>query len=191
MFRFKQSLITAAGLSLVISLLALVTPTRTQGQGGNQQPLSVSVVNTDSRPVPVREVGDPARQAVQVQSACVIASFQPFLGCTPADHYTVPAGKRLVIEYASLKAFLPPGQAAVMGIETILNNEPVKHSLPQTPAVVTTNPLLGDGSLNVVTTGQQMRIYGDGSVTVKAERTGDTGSATFIFTISGYLVDVP
>jgi len=50
MFKLKNSLVAVAGLSLVtglIALMALITPTRThgQGQGGNQQPLNVNVVN--------------------------------------------------------------------------------------------------------------------------------------------------
>jgi hypothetical protein len=45
MSKIKNSLVVFARLSLVIGLIALITPTRTQGQRGNQPPLNVNVVN--------------------------------------------------------------------------------------------------------------------------------------------------
>src|SRR5947207_4073698 len=101
MFKLKQSLIAFAGLLLLISLIAAVSPSSTRGQGnsGNAPPpFNVNVVNTPlpvtgtisvgnlgDAPLPVRDVDNPARQPVQFE----------FNGL---NDYQVPAGKRLVIE---------------------------------------------------------------------------------------------
>src|SRR6266498_1313751 len=55
MYKFKNSLIAFGGLSLLIGAIALVTPHRTQGQGGDTvgPPKPVKVVNTPAEPVPV------------------------------------------------------------------------------------------------------------------------------------------
>src|SRR6266498_1651362 len=55
MYKFKNSLIAFGGLSLLIGAIALVTPHRTQGQGGDTvgPPKPVKVINTPAEPVPV------------------------------------------------------------------------------------------------------------------------------------------
>src|SRR5258705_5523548 len=55
---------------------------------------SVQIGNTVDIPVRVRNVND-AIQSVQATASCLTSA----LGCLPTI-YTVPAGKRLVIEYA-------------------------------------------------------------------------------------------
>ena len=52
MFKLKQSLIAIAGMLLVVGLVALLIPAKMKGQGGNQQPLNVKVVNPADAPVP-------------------------------------------------------------------------------------------------------------------------------------------
>ena len=64
--------------------------------------IPVTVKNTPSDPVPVRpvRVDEPFQQAFDL-------AFADGEGLAISS-YTVPANKRLVIEYASLAAYLPP-----------------------------------------------------------------------------------
>ena len=110
MFSFRKSFAVLAGLALIVGLAALFTPTSTQGQGksGNAPPArdvivvntplpvtgTVSVSNLGSNPLPVRDVDNPARQPFQATLE------EPPVGAPPRV-VTVPAGKRLVIEYVS------------------------------------------------------------------------------------------
>jgi len=111
--------------------------------------------------------------------------------------YTVPAGKRLVIEYASMHVCVLPGQAATLSIATIVDSQSAFHHLNGTP------PAAGPGTVAIgcnpgvasseVAVGQQVKIYADGGTGVVAtgSRNSTVGSASFQFTISGYLVSVP
>jgi hypothetical protein len=185
MSKIKNSLVAFAGLSLVIGLIALITPTRTQGQGGaNQQPLNVNVINTTDAPVPVREVENPAYDPIQVG----LQEADP--GVIP--NFTVPAGKRLVIEYVSAQV----SQA---------NCDFVRYSLTTTVQGVSLEHLfflqvvgLSVSSTKMFGLSQQTRIYADPNTEVILKRridstTGGCGFGVTLpqFRISGYLVNTP
>jgi hypothetical protein len=152
---------------------------------------SVLIDNTVGDPVRVRNVND-ANQPVQAQASCLTTA----LGCLPTI-YTVPAGKRLVIEYASMRVCILPGQSATLEIATTVGGQSASHYLNGTP------PAAGPGTVAIgcnsgtpsseVATGQQVRIYADAGtgVVVTGSRNGNVGTASFHFSISGYLVDVP
>jgi hypothetical protein len=139
---------------------------------------NVQVTNTPS----VRDADNPTRQPVQASAICEANNV---IGCLPLI-YTVPAGKRLVIEFASMDASLPVGQAAQLAIQTTVGGETVTHHLPLTPPAVS---FQGQGA---AASGQQVRLYADAGtgVTVDGTRNIATGTAFFNFSISGYLVDV-
>jgi hypothetical protein len=84
---------------------------------------SVLIDNTVGDPVRTRNVND-AIQPVQAKAQCSTDT----LGCLPTI-YTVPAGKRLVIEYASMSACILPGQAAALSISTIVAGTLATHYL--------------------------------------------------------------
>ena len=106
MKQIKNSAVAVVGLFVVFFAVAALIPALTQGQKSNVAPppptFDVKVVNTTAEPVPVagtvnvanavanpiavRDVDNPARQPVQIN-----------------ESYTVPEGKRLVIEYVSLE----------------------------------------------------------------------------------------
>ncbi len=153
----------------------------------------VLIDSTVGNPVRVRNVND-AIQPVQAKASCT--SPAGTIGCGPANIYTVPAGKRLVIEYASMAACMLPGQTVQSSVATNLGGAYVTHFL-NTP-----QPTAGPGSSaigcnvapsSLTAVGQQLRLYADAGTAVLAgaDRTSNLGSSSFEFTISGYLVDVP
>jgi len=155
---------------------------------------SVNVNSSVANPVRVRSVND-AIQPVQASVSCTSPSNT--IGCGPATIYTVPTGKRLVIEYASMDACLLPGQTVELSIYTTLGSAFTRHYVNISP------PAAGPGVTNIgcnlpaassiTTVGQALRLYADAGTTVDVEgdRNAIAGSANLHFTISGYLVDVP
>ena len=191
MNHIKNSLIAFGALTLFIGSFVLSVPRPTQGQGGDPvgPPKPVNVVNTptvqisnpDVAPVPVRDVDNPARQPVHTNVFCIANST---LGCDETI-YTVPAGKRLVIEYASMLAEIPVGQVASWTISTFVGGRLERHRFPQTP------PSVAFHNVNATESGQQVRIYADPGTNVNAGGIPNSGSGPFTFIISGHLVDVP
>ena len=110
MKKFKNSLIALTGLTSIIGLIALVTPISGRGQGSDAPPTrDVNVVNTVANPALVRDVGVPLRTPVQISVNVLIHG--PELSAEE-EVYTVPEGKRLVIEHAALVCdTLDPGNA--------------------------------------------------------------------------------
>jgi hypothetical protein len=152
----------------------------------------VIVDNPVTDPVRVRSVND-ALQPIAVTAFC---TSQASIGCSPSVFYQVPAGKRLVIEYASFRVCVLPGQATGMSIRTTVGGNLVTHYLDSAPASA------GPGSFNLACNagastfaqrGQQVRLYADAGtfVGVEGDRDSPVGSAAFTLAISGYLVDVP
>jgi hypothetical protein len=153
---------------------------------------SVLIDNTVGDPVRVRNVND-AIQPVQASSDCTQVQA---LGCQPTI-YTVPASKRLVIEYASMSLCALPGISAQLSITTTVGGVTTTHFVNILP------PAAGPGTANIgcnsgtpssfTAVGQQVRLYADAGtpVLMDGDRTNTAGKANFSFSISGYLVDVP
>ena len=101
--------------------------------------------------------------------------------------YVVPADKRLVVEYASLFAYLPTsGQSMFIRILTSVDGDNAFHNL----AVRQREDY---GVLKQFDAGHVVKIYADPGTTVqiKVGRTPFTGPANANLTLSGHLVDVP
>ncbi len=154
---------------------------------------SVFVNNPVGNPVRVRDVND-AQQPVQANADCTSAAGT--IGCG-INLYTVPQGKRLVIEYASVSTCSLPGQIAVMSLLTTVGGSTTSHFVPSTPPA----PSPGSNAIgcngvtpsSISSFGQQLRIYADPSSTigVEVDRDSNVGNASYTVTMSGYLVDVP
>lgn len=134
--------------------------------------------------------------AIQPVQASITSCNSPTIGCGPATIYTVPAGKRLVIEYASMSACMLQGQSATLTIFTTVNSGFVGHLVNVAPAAGPGTPNIGCNSpaaSSITAVGQQVRLYADPGTTVGVEglRNSNTGTVDFSFSISGYLVDVP
>jgi hypothetical protein len=122
---------------------------------------------------------------VQVMGQCDMAGNA--VACN-AVLYTVPAGKRLVIEYASMEAALPVGQTARMGIQILIGGSHFTHTLPMTAP---TQPGFFTGA-HYTSVAQKVRIYVDEGQTVRAwvqRSDGSNGSGSAKFAISGYQRD--
>jgi len=112
-------------------------------------------------------------------------------GCT-SDIYTVPSGKRAVVEYASVIASLPVDNGVRVSVRTTLDSVEVNHQLYGSEV----SPVSVIGDRRGMTAGQVVRLYADPETTIRM--TGGTlGSSTagidvsVEFTISGHLVDMP
>jgi hypothetical protein len=164
MFKFKCYLWAAAGLLMLVGVLSLISPKRALAAIGY---------------TPVRDVDQPARQAVQLSGGAF--SFGGGTGSS-ALVYTVPSGKRLVIETVGCLIELPPGQTGSMSILLTLNGQQTIYFLPAT--------LIGNNGWAAT---QSVRLYADSGTIVeltinRSSNSGDgSGSASF----SGYLVNMP
>jgi hypothetical protein len=96
--------------------------------------------------------------------------------------FDVPKDKCLVIEYISGEAYMPTGQKALFGIITTAGGTEVRHYLG-------THELAAFGASDYYWVSRPAHIYADPgtTVTLRADRDADTGTATFRMSISGRL----
>jgi hypothetical protein len=94
--------------------------------------------------------------------------------------FSVPAGRRLVVEFVDASIEAPPGQQVPLFFETEVGGSNVQHRLITVP-----QPLLAVVS-------QQVRFYADAGRQLKvfASRTSGIGQAKVIFAVSGRLVPI-
>lgn len=164
-----------AGTSLSITFLLTTTAF---GQ------TDVNVVNSSSAPVPVVNIND-AQQPIQKWAGTV---QQPNNTATQLTLFTVPQGKRLVIEFVSFQGVVPQGQRiSHCRLNTIVGNEifnmfPVMTQLP--------DYVFGEAAFGA---SQTVKLYADQNTSVRVYfiRSGVSGTATLNASISGYLIDVP
>jgi hypothetical protein len=135
-----------------------------------------------SRTVRVKDVDQPARSPFQAKLRIELPGDQ----CCQNGFVDVPAGKRLVIEYASALGIAPAGQTFNFEVGTLLNGH---LSFDQNHLL----PTLQHDPTGTATAGQVVRIYADpgpAHVMLRASRSG-TGDAVAFMTVSGHLVDLP
>jgi len=165
------------------------------GTVGLSPDASVFVNNPPSDPVLVRSVND----AIQPVQATTKGCLTDRIGCAQIL-YRVPAGKRLVIEYASMRTCALPGTTVLFSIGTQVGGVFANHHFNVTPpasalGATPIQPLVDCNAVpsSLVSVGQQVRLYSDAGsvVTAEAGRTPIIGKMDADFTFSGYLVDVP
>jgi len=157
------------------------------------KPSDVIVVNEPTEPVPTRDVDHPARRPVQ---KLAVAPTGTLPGPANFVLFTVPAGKRLVVEHFSSEVGILSTASVdryVLGIET-----------PSKPGVSIFNHFIapsyhspcgtcGSGT-ELFVASQPIRMYVNGGDTLVVNITfsGAVGPDAFgFFAITGYLVDVP
>lgn len=144
---------------------------------------SVSVANTMASAVPIVNSND-ARQPFQKTAV----GTQNGTNASTLTIATVPAGKRLVIEFISVSGQVPPGQhVEFFHLDTVAGPfGAASHDL-----LVNAQPdaVIGDALFRA---SQQVRVYADTGtqVSVMVRRNSNAGSASYGATISGYLVDL-
>jgi hypothetical protein len=169
--------ITPSGNSLTIAatnagLTAVAHDGTLTGNGTNASPLSVAPQEGASL------------QIFTVDAFCDLHERDTSTGCTLA---TVPAGKRLVIEYVSAIASLNAGEFIAwtdVGSQGPLKGSVCHHFFPAT--------LGSDGAKVYFGFSQQTKLYVNAGnvVTAQWSRVG-TGPGSMEVIVSGYFVDVP
>ena len=192
MNRIKSSLVAFGLLSLFVAGISLATPRPTRGQGGNQQPLNVNVVNA---PLPVTgtvAVGNtvlvseaPRQPFNHIQNIAIDDGDRVVL----SDFFIVPDGKQLVVTYASAIMGLPEGQKITFRINVRSGSQfEAIHELVPFAA----GPIVQGGPGAFVASGP-VNLYVSSGEVLGCSALRDS-SAGFVFgrcNVSGYLVDAP
>ena len=174
-------------LAVLGAIGTILRPGSAIAQNSTTGSAPVTVQNTSANPVPVRGSVIVTNQAAstpfQASQACEVAR-----NSTTCNLYTVPAGKRAVIEYFSFshgsRGADIPGfdmRGALFTTVSGITNRSFIHPL------VIMGPSEGG-------TGQVVRLYADPGTTVEARViAGSARELSFdtLFCISGVLVDVP
>lgn len=142
---------------------------------------TVNVGNTMANPLPVHIVDNPARQP-----------FTETLVTPNKPSFTVPAGKRLVIEFVSGDGFITSGQKFLntslqCTVATSIGVADVLHAF--TPTLMGTQNT-GTGLFDIFSISQQTRLYVEPGGKVSIFMNNTAGVAGLGFTVSGHLVDV-
>ena len=161
-----------------VPVIQLGTPTVNLSSSNN----NVVVVNPTNKPVLVRQVDSGALQPVSTSGGFLILS-----GDTSGSQllYTVPSGKRLVIEYFSFDIDVPPGETIT---RTMLRPDPGFDNLIAIPHFT------GNGSAGAIWQSSQLvKYYAEAGQQIFALvfRDSTVGVANGRATMAGYLVDVP
>jgi len=204
-----QKRATIGGLLLValgVILGATVFRTDIARATGLASGPTVTVVNTPAQAVPVREQNlDGGNIKVHEEGTAnvrVVDSQEPFqqaLNVSLADgefgddaFFTVPAGKRLVIQYVAVRAFVPPNEGVSVGyrvgnaLGTTAGVPIVSGGLQRTSAGDTV-PWAGGGPvLAFANAGQNVSVSLDRESSLTPSEAGGSASMTAI--VTGYLV---
>ena len=144
---------------------------------------NVNVANTTDSPVPVRDVDSPARHTIVETGAVTgFSNGSNFAGVTI---FTVPAGKRVVIEHVSVFGQMLPGQKMV--------HASILVSFSTTYLRISAQGSNAGGSRDYFVASEQVscRALPQTQVEVFVERDSTAGDnpSSVRFEISGYLVD--
>jgi hypothetical protein len=188
-----------AVFTVTVMAIALLAPRAPAAPNSPPGP-SVTVVNTQTNPVPVSVLNFPSgTNTVQVSSSTnapvfvqavprhvfaeargvTLTNSQAFSG--EANLLTPPPGKRVVIETVSVFAELPTGQTPLASIRA----GGVAYSL------LLTRQGPGSGAKDFYVGTFPIRLYSQGAVLVSLGRDPDAGDALAIFASAGYFEDAP
>jgi len=158
------------------------------------KPSDVMVINDPTEPVPTHDVDNPARRPIQASAA---AGSGELTGPANFVLFTVPAGKRLVVEHFSSQVGIASTASVnryVLGIAPDPGqpgNSIFAHFLA--PTYHSPCGTCGEGT-ELFIASQPIRMYVNAghALVVNITFSGDVGSSGFgFFAVTGYLVDVP
>ena len=158
---------------------------------GMAQP--VLVANTAGSPAFVRAVDSPARQPFQASVTINIADGAFFSG--EVTGFTVPAGKRLILETATFDIQLPSPQQ-VIAPEIRVHGGSTDVEFPVVVQTEGTIPVVVNGQTQNETHysgSQHVSFFADASTTVtfSVVRSANSQAVIGLFGVAGYLVDQP
>ncbi len=193
----------AKGDVRVVNTLAEPVPTAAQGTTQVMGTVGASQVGTwtvgiagtptvalaAGGPLDTRDADRSARQPFHVRGIFSMGAGEPDQAVTV---FSVPAGKRLVVEHVSAFLGVPDGQKVLFGIATRLGGMLEIHSLVAQEQGVFPQ-VLGLGAKATFVASQPSRFYADSSteVIVSVARTSTTGTAAGSMVVSGHFVDLP
>jgi hypothetical protein len=173
------------------------------GQGASQTPQDVNVINTPTVTIgntPWVNIGNLPTVTLGTTAVAVKdqanGAFQPYTNALVSSNnytFTVPAGKRLVIEHVSGSGYITSGQKFLstgLKMSVLVNGGSQAWVVQEyTPTFMATQP--GVVNLDIYSISQQTKAYVEpgGTVETVIEKTGGVAGMTFI--VVGYLVDVP
>lgn len=175
-------------LFLALTLAAVLLPQAAQAQYSSP----VRVANTEAQPVPVKNLDHGARQPVYLHASVDFYDGSYYPHTLPsANLYTVPANKRLVLEYFSADIPAMVGQRVRIGIITASAGNPTALYFMPLGTPIAFDPF---GTQATAIASNLIHIYCDAGSTVhlsvsRNAPSGDTSNGEI--TLSGYLVDLP
>ena len=187
MYNFKNSLMTLVGLLALIGAIAIVTPFKGYSQQNPEATTATSdvrVVNPATAPVLTL---DAPTQVLQREIDLSFANDISII--TDKTLSTVPAGKKLVIENASVFGTIPQGQKVVaVLLRTTVNSFTIDHPIP-----IQQQQDFPAGSSTLSLANASLRLYATAGTTIKVSAIRNTtgGVADVKVAISGYLVNAP
>ncbi|MGA7913913.1 MAG: hypothetical protein WCA00_01660 [Candidatus Acidiferrales bacterium] len=170
----RKALSALGGIFLAALLLVALAPRAARGVAA----ALVQVANTSANPVPTSDVAPKQ----PFQSACT--GYTPTSDSETACDFSVPAGKRLVVQSVGISIVSAPGGRVVTAqlITTVSGNE---VSFPVAVPYAASLP-----GADYSTSSLALHMYADSDlVCFVAFNTASASSATC--NVSGYLVDVP
>jgi hypothetical protein len=130
----------------------------------------------------VRDVDNPARRPFQQELTWQNDPTQLGGGAS----FTVPPGKRLVIEYVSANVVISTGEVVSFFVRTTVNGTVARHFVDAIPR----GPSGGYSKSYVMN--QEVRLYAGPGTRVDLFANNTLGGESYgIGTVSGYLVDIP
>jgi hypothetical protein len=142
---------------------------------------TVQIGNSASSPALVRDVDHPHSQPFRTQVSSFFTSGSA--DTTVNNSATVPAGKRLIVEFVTVKITLPNGQAALFAkLDTSVFDQYITLTAAGNDSV---------GNTLVVATHKVFVIFDPGTIVqTSAFRNSLTGGGNILMTVSGYLEDI-
>jgi hypothetical protein len=190
----KYPLLAIGAYLALVGVLAISSPGTATGQKGGPPGPDVRVVNKTTEPVPVTLQGSaqidtsspiPVRDVDRVAQQPI--QFEIAHNNGVDFKYTVPAGKRLVIEHVSGGANVQSGVMSSVSVETQMNGDnAIRHRF-----VLSFIGQTGSAMFYGVT--QPAHLYADpGTEVVVIPNHPPSATGPFVnLAISGYLVDAP
>jgi len=172
---------TRLALTLIVLALAWLTaaPVSADRRHGMQPTKKVKVINSAEMPVPVVEVGMPQREPFQDETQIQVTGFlhDPL--------FTVPLGRRAVIETVSVLVTFPTSQGVggFLSVDTSVEGDQAQHFL-----VLTTQGTVLTSEAR--TANHAVRLYADPGTEIFLGGAIQAGSTIFV-SLSGYLEEVP
>ena len=181
MSRLRNSLLAVAAALLIAQALLFTSP----GRALAKEVTDVFITNTAANPVFVRSIDD-GRQPFSLFDAVGIDDGQSFAN---RSIFTVPVGKRLIIESVSARIGLPHGQSpSYLSLRTKAGGTSTSHTIA----------MIRQGTSNILQQDEYastyaLRLYADpeSQILIGAARSDSTGIAIAYFSLSGYYIDVP